>query len=421
MLQPERYSTDEIRKIQRACCHVFLSDKALHSVVVSDNNRRRLSYPFLERLTFEDVRRAYRTNVLTYHPDRHQDRQPEEIEFFARHLEGVNRSYEYLCTFFGENKTSSMQEYKDRVRIIAVGGAKGGIGKSIFAANLGMMLAAHGFRTVMVDLDLGGSDLHIYLGHRVIPKTTLNDYLNRKVAHVNDVAIKQGQGPLLIAGNNGELGAANIPFQKKIRLIEGIRKMNADYVILDLGGGTDFNTLDFFLAADLPIVLTTLDQPAYLEAYAFIKTALQRKLNRLFSADSSFSAKRNTTLKDIVFEGTRAPEENRPRIIQDLLERVADEHPLSLPLIAEEVLNFSPCLVINQCFDDRAALRVAGTLKSVARQRLSIDINHIGSISRHPVIEQSTSYVHHPLVTRQRSAKFAGEIESIIETLSLAG
>ncbi|MGD0210862.1 MAG: AAA family ATPase [Desulfomonilia bacterium] len=421
MLQPERYSLDEIRAIQRACCHVFLNDKALHSVVVSENNRRRFSYPFLERLTFEEVRRAYRANVLTYHPDRHQDKQPEEIELFVRHLEGVNQSYEYLCAFFGEKKAGSIQEYTGRVRIIAVGGAKGGIGKSILAANLGMMLSSRGFRTVMVDLDLGGSDLHIYLGHRRIPKTTLNDYLNRKVTHLSDVVIGQEQGPMLIAGDNGELGAANIPFQRKIRLIEGIRKMNADYVILDLGGGTDFNTLDFFLAADLQIVLTTLDQPSYLEAYAFIKTAMQRKLTRLFSADSTFPAKRDTALKDIVCESIHVPQEDLPRTIQDLLERVAIEHPLSLPLIADEVLNFSPCLVINKCFDEQAAFRMACTLRSVARRRLSIDINHIGSISRHPVIEQSTSYINHPLVTRQSSAKFAGEIESIIETLSLAG
>jgi flagellar biosynthesis protein FlhG len=419
MLQPERYSTDDIREIQRACCHVFLNDKALQSVVVSDNNRKRISFPFLERLTFEDVRRAYRANVLTYHPDRHQHKHPEDMDIFVRHLEGVNRSYEYLSVFFGEKKIPSIHQNTTRGRIIAVGGSKGGIGKSIFAANLGMMLNSRGFRTVMVDLDLGGSDLHIYLGHKQIPKTTLNDYLNRNVTHLKDVVVCQDQGPMLIAGNNGELGAANIPFQRKMRLIDGIRKINADYIILDLGGGTDFNTLDFFLGADIQIVLSTLDQAAYLEAYAFIKTALLRKLTRLFSADSPFPAKKNLALKDIVCDGARAPNEGLPKTIQNLIERIALEHPLSLPLIADEVLNFSPRLVINQCSSNEAALKVATSLKSVARARLSIDISHIGSISRHPIIQQSTSYIHHPLVARQGSGKFISEIESIIETLSL--
>jgi hypothetical protein len=80
VFQPERYSQEEIRKIKSACCHVFMSDKALHSVVVSESKRKMLRYPFLEQLTYEDVKRAYRTNMFTYHPDRHRDKEPEDID-----------------------------------------------------------------------------------------------------------------------------------------------------------------------------------------------------------------------------------------------------------------------------------------------------------------------------------------------------
>ncbi len=419
MLKPERYSKEDIRKIQRACCRIFMNEKAIHSVVASENNRKIRRYPFLERLTYEDVKRAYRTNMLTYHPDRHQDRRPEDIHFFERHVEGVNLSYEYLSNLFGGKKPRVLSEYTGRSRIIAVGGAKGGIGKSIFAANLGMMLSSMGFRTIMVDLDLGGPNLHLYLGHKHLPETTLNDFLNRKVSSLNDVVAKTKHGPMLIAGDIGELGAANIPFQKKMRLIEKIQKMNADYVILDLGGGTNFNTLDFFLASDLGIVLSTLDQPAYVEAYAFIKTALQRKLNRLFAADSPLPARRNAALKEIVRDGTSAPEKDHPRTIQALLEKVSQETPVHLPLITDEILSFSPCLVVNNCFDNKEALNVASSLKSVAHKRLSIDINHVGTISKHPVIERSTSYLHHPLLARHSTSRFAAEIKSIAKTLNL--
>ncbi len=419
MLQPERYSQEEIRRIQRACCRLFMSEKAMRTEVTAENNRNKLRYPFLEQLTYDDVKRAYRANVFTYHPDRHQDKEPEDIEFYARHVEGVNSSYEYLSKVFGGKRPDPLSEYTGRTRIIAVGGAKGGIGKSIFAANLGMILSRHGFRTAMVDLDLGGSNLHIYLGINHIPEITLNDFINRKVSSLSDAIIRPENGPMLIAGNNAELGAANIAFQKKMRLIEGIRKLSADYVIMDLGGSTDFNTLDFFLAADLGIVLATLDQPAYLEAYAFMKTALQRKLTRLFGSDSPFPARKNTALKEIVQEGTLAADNENPRTIQDLLEKVEKEDPVSLPLITDEVLGFSPCLVINHCFDDHAARKVAASLKSVARRRLSIDINHIGNISKNQVIERSTSYLHHPLITKHGSGRFASEMEAIVGTLGL--
>jgi flagellar biosynthesis protein FlhG len=420
IFQLEKYSQDEIKEIKRACCHVFMNEKAMHSVAVSENNQTRLSYPFLEQLTYADVKQAYRSNMFTYHPDRHQDKESEDIDIYSRHVEGVNRSYEYLSALFGGKKAGYLPASARRSHIIAVGGAKGGIGKSIFAANLGMMLSSLGFKTIMVDMDLGGSNLHIYLGHKQIPEITLNDFLNRKVAFLKDAAVGCKQGPMLIAGNSGTLGAANISFQTKMRLIENIRKLNVDYVILDLGGGTDFNTLDFFLASDLGIVLTTLDQSAYLEAYAFIKTALQRKLNRLFSADSSFPAQRNAALKEIVVEGTHGSEKGHPRTIQALLERVANTDPVSLPLIADEILNFSPRLVINHCFDHHAARRVASTLRFVACQRLSIDIKYVGTISKHRIIEQSTSYAHHPLVARKHTDMFIAEMESIIGALSLA-
>jgi flagellar biosynthesis protein FlhG len=49
-------------------------------------------------------------------------------------------------------------------RIIAAGGAKSGVGKSVFCANLGVLLASMGKRIVMVDLDLGASNLHLFFG-----------------------------------------------------------------------------------------------------------------------------------------------------------------------------------------------------------------------------------------------------------------
>jgi Mrp family chromosome partitioning ATPase len=69
----------------------------------------------------------------------------------------VNHSYEYLSTLFGEAQTETSPEYGHRKRIIAIGGAKGGIGKSVFAANLGTMLFSRVSGVLMVDLDLGGS------------------------------------------------------------------------------------------------------------------------------------------------------------------------------------------------------------------------------------------------------------------------
>jgi flagellar biosynthesis protein FlhG len=48
--------------------------------------------------------------------------------------------------------------------IIPIASGKGGVGKSFLTANLAMALAAMGHRVIAVDLDLGGSNLHTFLG-----------------------------------------------------------------------------------------------------------------------------------------------------------------------------------------------------------------------------------------------------------------
>lgn len=418
-IDTDRMSRHEIRKVQEACCHVFMHGRALQSTAVNEFSRCRVSYPFLEGLSFDDVRRAYRATVLAHHPDRHQDKTPDEIQARVRFMEGVNRSYDHLNAVFGKKVASGGDGAPPAGRVIAVGGAKGGIGKSVFAANLGMTLSSMGHRVLLVDLDLGGSDLHIYLGHRSIPALTVNDFINRSAATLEDVVLRRPGAPMLIAGNNSELGIANMPFQRKLRLIDAIRKMDADYIILDLGGGTDFNTLDFFLAADTGIVLTTLDQPSYLEAYALIKTALQRKLNRLFGAESGFIHRGSAPLRKLVQDGTRPSDGDCQRTVPELLDAVARDFPLALPTVAEHVLGFSAVLVINRSFNPREAARVAGTLRAVARQRLCVDLACAGTIAKHPLIEQSTSYAHHPIVERQPLGSFASELKAVAQGLAV--
>jgi len=121
-----------------------------------------------------------------------------------------------------------------------------------------------------------------------------------------------------------------------------------------------------------------------------------------------------------VADGTRTPTKDNPRTISALLEKIAVEDPVSLPLISDVILHFSPYLVVNHCFDQNAAVRVSSTLQTIAGERLSIDINHVGTISKHRSIEQSTSYAQHPIVARQKSSLFVSEMESIINALGLA-
>ena len=63
-------------------------------------------------------------------------------------------------------------EKRSSKKIIAVGGAKGGVGKSMLSANLAVGLALLGQKVVLADLDLGGADVHLYTGVKTLAKTS---------------------------------------------------------------------------------------------------------------------------------------------------------------------------------------------------------------------------------------------------------
>ena len=64
-------------------------------------------------------------------------------------------------------------------QVVAVGGGKGGIGKSLVSANMAVHWAQSGKRVVLLDADLGGANLHTYLGIPP-PRRTLSEFVSRR-------------------------------------------------------------------------------------------------------------------------------------------------------------------------------------------------------------------------------------------------
>ncbi len=71
--------------------------------------------------------------------------------------------------------------------LISIASGKGGVGKSVIAANLALLLAKKGKRVTLADLDIGGADIHILFG-LMNPALTLTDFLNHRVDRLEDIA-----------------------------------------------------------------------------------------------------------------------------------------------------------------------------------------------------------------------------------------
>ena len=164
--------------------------------------------------------------------------------------------------------------------IVPVASGKGGVGKTVFAANLGAALAVSGRAVVVVDLDLGGANLHSYLG-MYNRHAGIGAFVWKKEKSLEALAAPTPVDRLfMIAGDNLLPGVANLDFPTKQRIIKGLSELAADYVILDLGAGTSHNVVDFWLLAPDGIIVTAPEIPSVLNAYAFLKNAAYRALFR---------------------------------------------------------------------------------------------------------------------------------------------
>lgn len=251
-----------------------------------------------------------------------------------------------------------------------IAGGKGGTGKSTLAANLGVGLALLGYRVILVDCDLGGADLHLFFD-QLAPARTLGHFLHKDADSLNEVLLPTPHKNLkLVCGGNEAIGLANLPFWVKEKLIRHICKLEADFVLIDLGSGTSFNTLDFFTLAESGLIVCTPDPPARVDAYGFIKNTVYRKLRRCFAQNDSVKAGINNFARDSGRRNGR---------ISELLEIIAQIDSQAGEMARAIMVTYRPRLVLNQIRHKRQtgeAYRFIG----LVREYLSTEVEYVGHI-----------------------------------------
>lgn len=162
------------------------------------------------------------------------------------------------------------------MNILPIASGKGGVGKSNIAANLAINLAQKGKRVVLADMDFGGANLHTLLGLKN-NHAGLGNFIYKQTSDFSELLQETGIENLrFIAGDCLYPGTANIDTLTKQKIIRKIGEIDADFVILDLGAGTTFHTLDFYLLTYNSIIVTTPELTSILNAYSFLKAAAFR-------------------------------------------------------------------------------------------------------------------------------------------------
>ncbi|MDR0785469.1 MAG: AAA family ATPase [Treponema sp.] len=260
------------------------------------------------------------------------------------------------------------------MRIIPIASGKGGVGKSLIAANLGVVFAQAGKRVVLVDLDLGASNLHLVIGHQA-PKMGIGTFLNdTKIEFASVIAETDAQNLRFIPGDTEIPGLANLKASQRNILVKKLLSLenNTDILLIDLGAGTHQSILDFFLLSGQGIVVTAPAVTAVLNAYVFIKNTVFRMLNTIFAPGTKAHEYLGKMKKSGGYQRLYIPK---------ILPEIKRIDNASYEAFMDHLNRFHPRLITNMIENPKDA-DVAVKIRRSCEEYLAIKIEHLGIIYR---------------------------------------
>jgi flagellar biosynthesis protein FlhG len=248
-------------------------------------------------------------------------------------------------------------------RIITVGGGKGGVGKSVVAANLSVAMAQAGAEVVLVDADLGAANQHTLFGLER-PGPTVQSFLDHEVESLEAARTPTLLPRLsLVRGASAVFGAANPTWAEKQRLLRHLEGLDAAVVVVDVGAGTAFNQLDLFGAGDLKVVVLAPQLTALENAYAFVKGSVYRVLGPLLETHG--------------FKGLlEGPAAETARVSLLLGEALACSPKLAAEV--EELLRSQRMTLFGNLLNDPREAAVLPALQKMMRDFLSLEVSTLG-------------------------------------------
>src|SRR3972149_390061 len=160
-------------------------------------------------------------------------------------------------------------------RIWAIGGGKGGVGKSLITCNFWVLLSRIGKKVLLIDGDVGAANLHTLLGSDG-GRLTLSSFIKGEITDIRSLIHKTSIPRLdLISGAKDIPDVADLGGAWIERLKKALNSLEYEYILLDLGPGTSSG-----------ILVTTPDPTSVENSYRFLKSIFLRQIKRAIDYDA---------------------------------------------------------------------------------------------------------------------------------------
>jgi flagellar biosynthesis protein FlhG len=290
--------------------------------------------------------------------------------------------------------------------IWAIGGGKGGVGKSVVTSSLAAAMAGLGRRVAVIDGDLGAANLHTLLG-AARPRVTLSHFLSGEVDSLAEAMVQTSVKNLwLVSGNQALLEMANPKRRERELLYRQIGSLEVDVVLLDLGAGSAFNVLDLFLLAQRGLVVTTPEPTAIENAEHFLRAAVYRSLR--------FIA-RQPEVNAAIVRLRENHHKRRVRSAQELIALVREIDPAAAKPLEDKAKAFAPMLIVNQV-QSVEHRRTGPDLVASCRDRLGVSIELAAALDSDPSVRAAVEQ-RQPAVQAFPLCKFSRQIEGLARRL----
>jgi len=209
----------------------------------------------------------------------------------------------------------------------------------------------------------------------------------------------------LISSARNSIQAANLMHQQKMRLMRAVRRLDADLVIIDLGAGTHYNVVDFFLLAHHGLLVVVPEPTSVENAYRFLKAAFLRKVKAVDFAEG---------LKGLVRDALKE-REHRAMSPVELIEMVSARSPGAGAALREQLATFRPLLLVNQVREPADAMLGEGMCLA-ARKLFGLEMTYLGHLRHSEHIWRTMRATRRPFI-EQRGTPFASDLAALARRL----